>query len=103
MIYDLRINNKVDRFVFDKEVKTHIDPVWCVKWQKNTVEDYRAFYSISSDGMIINWILKQNVMFSYVTVRLKHIDLDTESFINEPLSKTFKLFPYIKYSNNFIS
>ena len=89
MIYDLRLNNKfkIDKFVFDKEVRGHIDPVWQIKWQKDTIENYRSFFSLSSDGHVINWVLKKNKIFSHVVVRLEHVDLDTTLFDNEPLSK----------------
>ncbi len=89
MIYDLRVGNKSkpDHFEFDKNAHRHTEPVWYVKWQKNTVDNHRTFYSISSDGTVINWILKYNILFSQVTVKLKHVDMDTEIFEDQPLSK----------------
>ena len=36
----------------------HYDPVWQIKWQKDNTDYNRNFYSISSDGLVINWTVK---------------------------------------------
>lgn len=42
----------------------HTDPVWQVRWQKDDLENNSNFYSISSDGRIVQWtILKNELVF----------------------------------------
>ncbi|KAK3096843.1 hypothetical protein FSP39_003888 [Pinctada imbricata] len=38
----------------------HTDPVWQVRWQKDDLENNHNFYSVSSDGRIVNWTILKN-------------------------------------------
>jgi hypothetical protein len=56
--------------LLDKEIKTdkykmspkntikHVEPVWQIKWQKNDIDDYPNFCTISSDGSVLIWTIK---------------------------------------------
>lgn len=45
----------------------HTDPVWQVRWQKDDLENNHNFYSISSDGRIVQWtIIKNELTFQNV-------------------------------------
>ena len=35
----------------------HTDPVWQVKWQKDDLDGNMNFFSVSSDGRVVNWTL----------------------------------------------
>lgn len=61
-LFDLREDKfKINEFVIDEGSATHTDPVWHVTWQENTLENHKCFYSTSSDGRVIQWILKKVV------------------------------------------
>ncbi|KAJ8304486.1 hypothetical protein KUTeg_018069 [Tegillarca granosa] len=45
----------------------HTDPVWQVRWQKDDLENNHNFYSVSSDGRIVQWtIIKNELTFQDV-------------------------------------
>jgi dynein intermediate chain 1, axonemal len=35
----------------------HTDPVWQVKWQKDDLDGNMNFFSVSSDGRVVNWTI----------------------------------------------
>ena len=35
----------------------HTDPVWQVRWQKDDLDNNLNFYSVSSDGRVVQWTL----------------------------------------------
>lgn len=59
LVYDIR--NKHKRPIYQSTVRTkkHTDPCWQVRWNPDTSKNYN-FYSISSDGRVMNWILMKN-------------------------------------------
>lgn len=53
----------------------HTDPVWCVKWQPNDLDDNLNFFSTSSDGKVGAWTLvKEELVFTEV-ISLKNEDV----------------------------
>jgi len=59
-VYDLA--RKSDLPLCKSSIKTgkHTDPVWEIKWQKDDLYDHPNFFSISSDGKIIQWTMLKN-------------------------------------------
>lgn len=59
-VYDLSDKEiKLDKFrVSPKNIFKHLEPVWQVRWQKNDVDDNPNFSSISSDGFVLVWTIK---------------------------------------------
>ena len=45
----------------------HTDPVWQVRWQKDDLDNNLNFYSVSSDGRVVQWTLVKvsNVVNSF--------------------------------------
>ena len=42
----------------------HTDPVWQVKWQKDDLDGNMNFFSVSSDGRVVNWtIIKSELLY----------------------------------------
>jgi len=52
--------------------KKHTDPVWQVRWNSDTSKNLN-FYSISSDGRVMNWILMKNKLEPEEVILLKLI------------------------------
>lgn len=47
----------------------HTDPVWQVKWQKDDLDGNMNFFSVSSDGRVVNWTLaKSELLYTDVVV-----------------------------------
>lgn len=62
-VYDIRKGTDPIYSVTDPK-KKHMDPVWQVYWAKPELEEGQAaegmnFYSVSSDGRIVNWTLSK--------------------------------------------
>lgn len=70
LVYDIR--NKHKRPIYQSNVRTqkHTDPVWQVYWNPDTSKNYN-FYSISSDGRVMNWNLMKNKLEPEELIRLK--------------------------------
>ncbi|GAB1602729.1 dynein intermediate chain 2, ciliary-like isoform X1, partial [Argonauta hians] len=48
----------------------HLGPVWEVRWQKDNLEGNAVFYSISSDGRIVEWIIVKNELLPQDIIKL---------------------------------
>ncbi|XP_067938269.1 dynein intermediate chain 2, ciliary-like isoform X3 [Watersipora subatra] len=48
----------------------HTDPVWQVRWQKDDLDNNLNFYSISSDGRVVQWTLVKNELHHHDVIRL---------------------------------
>lgn len=70
LVYDIR--NKTKQPIYQSSIKSkkHTDPVWQVKWNSEKSE-YNNFYSISSDGRVMNWILMKDKLEPEEVIRLK--------------------------------
>ena len=60
LVYDIRTRNT--RPIYSSNIKSgkHTDPVWKVYWQEEDLAKELNFYSISSDGLVANWIMSKN-------------------------------------------
>jgi len=70
LVYDIR--NKHKKPIYSSNVRTekHTDPVWQVTWNPDMSKSIN-FYSISSDGRVMNWILMKNKLEPEEVIRLK--------------------------------
>lgn len=59
--------------IYASSIKTgkHTDPVWQVHWQKEDFGKEPNFYSISSDGRVINWSMSKNELKMEPVMQLK--------------------------------
>ncbi|XP_031549922.1 dynein intermediate chain 2, ciliary-like [Actinia tenebrosa] len=68
------VNDKVGKALYRSTAKTgkHTDPVWQVKWQKDDLDNNLNFFSVSSDGRIVQWtIVKSELLFTdIITLKL---------------------------------
>lgn len=70
LVYDIRNKSKQPIYQSSIKSKKHTDPVWQVKWNSIPTE-YNNFYSISSDGRVMNWILMKDKLEPEEVIRLK--------------------------------
>lgn len=70
LVYDVR--NKHKKPIYQSTVRTqkHTDPVWQVKWSEDISKNYN-FFSISSDGRVMNWSLMKNKLEPEEVIKLK--------------------------------
>lgn len=62
-VYDLRKSETTPIFASDSPASKHTDPVWQVYWDKEKEGQPLNFFSISSDGRVMNWSLaKTNLL-----------------------------------------
>ncbi|KAJ3302341.1 cytoplasmic dynein with WD40 domain [Kappamyces sp. JEL0829] len=69
------IQKKTDQPVFrsnNKGTSKHTDPVWQVSWQKDDLDDNLVFFSVSSDGRVIQWTLLKNELLHTDVIALKY-------------------------------
>ncbi|CAD8084049.1 unnamed protein product [Paramecium primaurelia] len=77
LIYDIR--NKLKKPNYQSTVRTqkHTYPVWQVKWNPDISKNYN-FYSISSDGRVMNWVLMKNKLEPEEVIRLRLVGKNEE-------------------------
>lgn len=67
LVYDIKM--KTDQPIYKSNGKgNHTDPVWQVWWQEDDLDENLVFFSISSDGRIIQWTLLKNALVHTVFV-----------------------------------
>eukprot|EP00753_Platysulcus_tardus_P002773 PLAT11886.1.p2 GENE.PLAT11886.1~~PLAT11886.1.p2 ORF type:complete len:677 (+),score=331.33 PLAT11886.1:185-2032(+) len=78
MVFDVR--NKVNKPIYVSTVKTgkHTDPVWQVYWQEEDLAKELNFFSISSDGLVANWIMSKNELKMETVMQLKLVTTKTD-------------------------
>lgn len=69
----MRNRNKIP--IYSSSIKTykHTDPVWQVLWNADISKNYN-FYSISSDGRVMNWIMMKDKLEPEEVIRLKLVN-----------------------------
>ena len=72
MVFDVRTKNKQPIYKSSIRSKKHTDPVWQVKWSPDS-QKYN-FYSISSDGRVLKWILMKDQLECEEVFKLKYVD-----------------------------
>jgi len=77
LIYDIR--NKHKKPIYQSTVRTqkHTDPVWQVRWNPDISKNYN-FYSISSDGRVMNWVLMKNKLEPEEVIKLRLVGKNDE-------------------------
>uniref|UniRef100_A0A1Y1K8L0 Uncharacterized protein n=1 Tax=Photinus pyralis TaxID=7054 RepID=A0A1Y1K8L0_PHOPY len=60
MVYNIQATCKVPAFQSNSVTQKHSNIVWEVKWAPDLPDGEMNFYSVSSDGKVIHWILMQN-------------------------------------------
>lgn len=91
-VYDIK-KTKSDPLIYEVESPEdfHKDPVWEVRW----IEGEMAFFSISTDGMIIKWKLAKNELTKIPVLNLKRNEAleDDEGLLRSAQATTFDLNP----------
>lgn len=90
LVYDIRNKNKQPIYSSSIKTKKHTDPVWQVKWASNEVnlesdsktDKHLHFYSISSDGRVMNWIMMKDKLEPEEVIRLKLVNKSNHNIIN---------------------
>lgn len=72
-VYDVRDERRQPIYASSIKTKKHTDPVWQVKWNADISKNFN-FYSISSDGRVMNWILMKDKLEPEEVIRLKLIN-----------------------------
>jgi dynein intermediate chain 1 len=80
-VYDIRRNNSKPIYQSSVKSKKHTDPVWAVKWNKDSQK--LNFYSISSDGRVLNWLLMKDLLECEEVYKLKFVDKKNKNKENE--------------------
>ncbi|KAH6586463.1 hypothetical protein BASA50_000418 [Batrachochytrium salamandrivorans] len=68
------IQKKIDTPIFKSTTKGghHTDPVWQVCWQNDDLDDNLNFYSVSSDGRVMQWTLLKNELLHTDVIALQY-------------------------------
>lgn len=69
-VYDIRTSGRLPIYESSKISKRHTDPVWQVKWGDN-YNGLNNFYSISSDGRILKWVLMKDRLEGEVVMSIR--------------------------------
>ena len=72
-VYDVRNRSKFPVYKSSVRQQKHTDPVWQVMWNPD-IKKHFNFYSISSDGRVMNWILMKDKLEPEEVVKLKLIN-----------------------------
>jgi dynein intermediate chain 1 len=73
LVYDVRNRNKLPIYSSSVKTKKHSDPVWQIMWNPD-ISIYFNFYSISSDGRVMNWILMKDKLEPEEVIKLKLVN-----------------------------
>ena len=73
LVYDVRNRSKRPIYVSSVKTQKHSDPVWQIVWNPDISIHYN-FYSISSDGRVMNWIMMKDKLEPEEVIKLKLIN-----------------------------
>jgi len=71
LVFDIRTGDPKPMFESKDPKSKHTDPVWQVCWQKDVAGKNLNFFSISSDGKVMNWIMNKTELLNEMVVELK--------------------------------
>jgi len=77
-VYNVLENSTGPVFISTARNGKHIDPVWGVRWQKEDLDNYSNFFSISTDGRIVLWTLIKNELHYQDIIQLRLDGVSTE-------------------------
>lgn len=60
MVYNLQKKGEGPIYKSSSNKGKHMDPVWQVNWQKDDLDENANFFSVSSDGRVLQWTLLKN-------------------------------------------
>lgn len=88
MVYN--VSNGSSKPIYSSTVKTgkHTDPVWQVYWQKEDLGKELNFYSVSSDGRVVNWSMSKNELKMEPVMQLKLVNAVRDDLAIEETSLT---------------
>jgi len=82
-VYDLARKTELPLYKSSTKTGKHTDPVWEIKWQKDDLYDHPNFFSISSDGKIIQWTLLKNELQKMDIIVLRN-DIELSIKMEDP-------------------
>jgi dynein intermediate chain 1 len=59
-VYNTAESSQTAKYSSSARSGKHTDPVWQVKWQKDDLDGNMNFFSVSSDGRVVQWTLTKN-------------------------------------------
>ncbi|ETO35670.1 hypothetical protein RFI_01392 [Reticulomyxa filosa] len=85
-VYDIR--NRDDTPIYSSEIPQlyHSDPVWDVRWHAEQADQPSNFYSISSDGVLKNWLMSKNELNNQIVMEMKQIIDENRDIKDEELT-----------------
>jgi dynein intermediate chain 1 len=88
LVYDVR--NKHKKPIYQSNVRTqkHTDPVWQVRWNEDISKNFN-FFSISSDGRVMNWSLMKNKLEPEEVIKLKLVGSTLNCYVESEEESSF--------------
>lgn len=83
-VYDIRDKERKPMYKSSVRTQKHTDPVWQVVWSPNISKE-QNFYSISSDGRVMNWIMMKDKLEPEEVIKMKLINKKNK-FVDEETS-----------------
>ena len=68
-VFDIKLAGNHPIFTPSPKTKKHTDPVYQIKWSQE--KSKMNFYSISSDGRVLNWFAMKNLLECEEVYKLK--------------------------------
>ena len=83
-VYDIRDREKKPMYKSSIKSQKHTDPVWQIKWNEDITQE-QSFYSISSDGRVMHWIMMKDKLEPEEVIKMKLINKKNK-FVDEETS-----------------
>ncbi|XP_033108789.1 dynein intermediate chain 2, ciliary-like [Anneissia japonica] len=77
-VFNLTTTSSKPMFQSTAKSGKHTDPVWQICWQKDDLDNNLNFFSISSDGRVVQWTLVKNELTFTDVIELKMEDAPQE-------------------------
>jgi dynein intermediate chain 1 len=71
VVYDIQKKTQLPVFRALSNNGKHAEPVWQVTWQPDDSDENSNFFSVSSDGRVVQWTLLKNELIYTVLLQLK--------------------------------
>lgn len=74
-VYNTAESSQSPKYTSSAKNGKHTDPVWQVKWQKDDLDGNMNFFSVSSDGRVVNWtIIKSELLYTDIVTLNSEVD-----------------------------